>query len=171
MGDFSHGEGETPLEAALGERLRRRHLTLAVAESCTGGLLGGRLTSVSGSSDYFVGGVMSYANSVKTKILGVSARLIARHGAVSKECAAAMAQGARKKLGASIGLSITGIAGPGGGTKAKPVGLVYLAVSGPGSMSAVKRIDVHGPRETIRGRAVTAALRLAFVSLLKANDA
>ncbi len=159
---FAHGEDDASLEVAVGERLLKRRLTLAVAESCTGGLLGGRLTSVPGSSRYFLGGVMSYANSAKINMLGIPARLIARHGAVSKECAIAMAQGARKKLGADLGLSITGIACPGGGTKDKPVGRVYIAVSGPERSQIVRQIDIHGSRETIRGRAVTAALRLAF---------
>jgi nicotinamide-nucleotide amidase len=162
VGEYAHGEGDVSLEAALGARLRKRGLALAVAESCTGGLLGSRLTSVPGSSDYFLGGIISYANSVKMRSLGVPARLLARRGAVSAECAAALARGARRALGADVGVSITGVAGPGGGTKTKPVGLVYVAVSGPGRAEAVKRLEIHGPREAVRGRAVTAALRLAY---------
>jgi nicotinamide-nucleotide amidase len=162
VGEHAHGEGADTLEFALGKRLKKKGLGLAVAESCTGGLLGGRMTSVPGSSSYFLGGVISYANAVKIKSLGVPSALIARHGAVSAECAAAMARGVRKALNADVGLSVTGIAGPDGGTKAKPVGLVFVAVSGPGRAESVKRLEINGPRDAVRGRAVTAALRLAF---------
>lgn len=160
VGSWCYGEGDTTLEAAMGERLKRRNLTLGVAESCTGGLLGGRLTSVPGSSAWFTGGIIAYANSVKTSRLGVSAALIKKHGAVSEECALAMAAGARRALGAKIALSVTGVAGPDGGTKAKPVGLVHLAVSGPGKTARAKRLDIHGPRESVRSRAASAALVL-----------
>jgi len=162
VGAFVHGEGDQTLEHALGARLKKKRLTLAAAESCTGGLMGGRITSVPGSSSYFLGGVVSYANSVKIKSLGVPSALIAKHGAVSAECAAAMARGARKALGADVGVSITGIAGPDGGTKEKPVGLVFVAVSGPGRAETLKRLEINGPRDVVRGRAVAVALRLAF---------
>ena len=162
VGEYAHGEADVTLEAALGARLRKRGLTLAVAESCTGGLLGGRLTSVPGSSAYFLGGVISYADSVKIRRLGVAPSLLAEHGAVSAECAAALARGARRALGADVGVSITGVAGPGGGTKTKPVGLVFVAVSGPRRAQAVKRLEINGPREAVRSRAVSAALRLAY---------
>lgn len=162
VGEFAHGEGDTTLEKALGALLTKKRLTLAVAESCTGGLLGGRLTSVAGSSAFFVGGIISYANSVKVGQLGVPSKLISRHGAVSAECAAAMAHGVRKALRADLGVAITGVAGPGGGTKDKPVGLVYVSVSGPGRVDTVKKIEINGPRDAVRGRAVTAALRQAF---------
>ncbi len=162
VGEFAHGEGDETLEAALGRRLRARGLTLAVAESCTGGLIGARLTSVPGASEYFRGGTIAYANAVKVRALGVPRALLARRGAVSPEVAAAMARGARRAAGASVGLAVTGIAGPGGGTKAKPVGLVYAAVSGPGRRGCVRRLRIHGPREAVRSRAATAALRLAF---------
>jgi len=165
VSDFAHGEGEETLEHALGERLRRRGLTLAVAESCTGGLLGGRLTAVPGSSTYFLGGVIAYANALKVRSLGVPSRLLSRHGAVSAECAAAMARGARRELGASLGVAVTGIAGPQGGTAEKPVGTVFVAVSGPGRAETVRRLDVIGPRENVRSRAVTSALRLAYDAL------
>ena len=115
-----------------------------------------------GSSAYFLGGIIAYANSVKVRRLGVSAGLLKKHGAVSAECAAALARGARRTLGSDIGVSITGVAGPDGGTKEKPVGLVFAAVSGPGRAEAVKRLEIHGPRDAVRSRAVTAALRLAF---------
>ncbi len=167
VGEFAHGEGDETLERALGERLKKRGLTLAVAESCTGGLMGGRITAVPGSSAYFLGGVLSYANSAKTRLLGVPAKTISKHGAVSAECAAAMARGARRKLGADLGVAITGVAGPDGGTKEKPVGLVFVAVSGPGRAEAVKRLEINGPRDAVRSRAATAALRLAFDAIAR----
>ena len=107
------------------DRCRERGLTLATAESCTGGLVAARLTSVPGSSDVFVGGIVSYANEVKIGELGVPAELIEQHGAVSAEVAEAMARGARERLGVDVAVSVTGVAGPDGGTEEKPVGLVY----------------------------------------------
>jgi nicotinamide-nucleotide amidase len=166
VGTYAHGEGDATLESALGARFRERGLTLAVAESCTGGLLGSRVTAVAGSSDYFLGGILAYANSAKVRLLGVPAKLIARRGAVSAECAAAMARGARRALGADVGVAITGVAGPGGGTKEKPVGLVFVAVSGPGRAETFRRLEINGPREAVRSRAATAALRLAFDAAL-----
>lgn len=160
VGRWSFGEGDATLEATLGARLKKLGLTLGVAESCTGGLLGGRLTSVPGSSAWFSGGIIAYANGVKTRQLGVSPALIKKHGAVSPECARAMATGVRKAVGADIGVSITGVAGPDGGTKAKPVGLVHVAVSGPGAAIRVKSHTIHGPREAVRSRAASAALTL-----------
>ncbi len=162
VGSFAHGEGDATLESALGARLKKKRLTLGAAESCTGGLFGARVTAVPGSSRYFLGAIVSYANEVKIKQLGVPRGIIARHGAVSAECAAALAAGVRRRLGADMGVSITGVAGPGGGTKDKPVGLVFIAVSGPGRARSGKRLEINGPREAVRGRAVTAALRLAF---------
>jgi nicotinamide-nucleotide amidase len=162
VGEFAYGEGDATLEAALGARLKKKRLTLAVAESCTGGLLGSRITAVPGSSAYFIGGIISYANAVKTNSLGVTAKLLKMHGAVSAESAAAMARGARRTLAADIGVAITGVAGPDGGTTEKPVGLVFVAVSGPGRAEAVKRLEINGPREAVRSRAVTSALRLAL---------
>jgi len=165
VGEFAHGEGETTLEAAVGARLKARGISIAVAESCTGGLLGGSLTSVPGASSYFLGGVIAYENAVKNRRLGVPSRLLARHGAVSAECAAAMAKGARAALNSDMALAVTGVAGPGGGTAGKPAGLVFVAVCGPGRSNSVRRLEVHGPRETVRQRAVTAALRLAYDAL------
>ncbi len=165
VGRWSYGEGDATLEGVLGEKLRRRRLTLAVAESCTGGLLGGRLTAVPGSSDWFQGGIIAYANSVKTRSLGVPSSLLNRHGAVSVECAEAMALGVRRSIKTDIGVSITGIAGPAGGTKDKPVGTVHVAVSGPGKARMAKHILAHGPRDAVRSRAVTAALSLLKESL------
>lgn len=162
VGTHAHGEGETSLEAALGARLKKRGLTLSVAESCTGGLLGGRITAVPGSSAWFNGGVIAYENAAKIRVLGVPANTISRRGAVSPECAAAMAGRVRRVLHSDVGISITGVAGPGGGTKEKPVGLVFVAVSGPGRAASALRLEINGPREAVRSRAVTAALRLAF---------
>jgi PncC family amidohydrolase len=117
------------IEMVLGQALRERGLTLAVAESCTGGLLGHRITDVPGSSEYFLGGVVAYAYEAKERLLGVEHNTLYEHGAVSRETALAMARGARSAFGADVGLSVTGIAGPGGGLPEKPVGLTWVAVS------------------------------------------
>jgi PncC family amidohydrolase len=120
---------QEPLEKQIGELLTAKNQTLAVAESCTGGLLGHRLTEVPGSSTYFLGGVVAYAYDVKERLLGVKHDTLYNYGAVSRETALEMARGARRVLGTDIGLSVTGIAGPTGGTPDKPVGLVYIALS------------------------------------------
>jgi len=139
--------------------LRDRGLTLGTAESCTGGLVAARITDVPGSSDVFLGSIVSYADSVKRDRLGVPDDVLAAHGAVSAETAEAMAAGARAALGVDVAVSVTGIAGPGGGTEEKPVGLVYLHAVGPdGEVS--RRLDFPGDRETIRLRAAVAALHL-----------
>lgn len=119
------------LEIQIGNLLRARSMTLAAAESCTGGLVADRLTNVPGSSDYFVGGVVAYANSVKTQTLGVLPETIERHGAVSRETALEMARGARMLLTADIAVSVTGIAGPGGGLPGKPVGTTWIGLAAP----------------------------------------
>jgi nicotinamide-nucleotide amidase len=139
--------------------LRERGLTLSTAESCTGGLVSARLTDVPGSSAVFVGGVVAYSNDVKAAELGVPEDVLREHGAVSAETAAAMAQGARERLGADIAVSVTGVAGPDGGTEEKPVGLVFLHASGPMGEKPL-RFDFPGDRATIRGRATVAALHL-----------
>lgn len=120
------------LAQQIGEKLRARHWTLAVAESCTGGLLGDRITDVPGSSDYFLGGVLAYNNQVKHNLLGVRQETLETVGAVSAPCAAEMAQGVRRLLHADVALSITGIAGPSGDTASKPLGLTYIHLSAPG---------------------------------------
>jgi nicotinamide-nucleotide amidase len=148
---------------------RERGLTLATAESCTGGLVAGRLTAVPGSSDVFRGGVVAYADDVKAKELGVPRALLEAHGAVSAEAARAMAEGARSQLDADVAVSTTGVAGPGGGTEDKPVGLVFLHVAGPEG-EEVRRIDLPGDREMIRGRATTAALHLLRRHLTQSRD-
>jgi nicotinamide-nucleotide amidase len=146
-----------PLEKVVLDSLKRHKDTLAVAESCTGGMLAKQLTDIPGSSACFVGGVVSYSNDVKRSFLGVSEALIKKHGAVSGPVAAAMASGVRARMGSAWGVGITGIAGPAGGTRAKPVGLVYLGLAGPGVR---KTLDLHlrGSRDAIRQRTVLAAL-------------
>jgi nicotinamide-nucleotide amidase len=138
---------------------------LAAAESCTAGLLCARLTSVPGSSAYFRGGVLAYHDGVKRGLLGVRAATLARQGAVSAACAREMAAGARRVTGADVGVSVTGIAGPAGGSAAKPVGLVFTALAGPGSGVAVRRWRFSGDREAVRQRAVAAALRQLWTTL------
>lgn len=160
VGERVFGEGDATLESAVVARLREKKLTLAAAESCTGGLLGQRLTATAGSSDVFVGGVVAYANEVKIAQLGVPARLIEKDGAVSRACALAMAAGARERLKADVGVSITGIAGPGGGTKDKPVGLVYVAASGAWRQPEVRELRLLGGRDDVRARSASAALDL-----------
>jgi PncC family amidohydrolase len=135
-------------------------LTLATAESCTGGMVAARLTSVAGSSDVFTGAVVSYADDVKVSELGVPEELIRAHGAVSPEVARAMAQGARERLGVDVAVSVTGIAGPGGATTEKPVGLVYTHAVGPGGAERAGDLNFPGDRATIRVRATVAALHL-----------
>jgi nicotinamide-nucleotide amidase len=152
-------EDERPVEELVLDACRDEGLTLAVAESCTGGLVAARLTSVAGSSDVFRGGVVAYANDVKAGELGVSGELLERHGAVSAEVAAAMAAGARERLGADVALAVTGVAGPGGGTPEKPVGLVHLHAEGPGGGRALE-LNVPGDRGAVRGRATVAGLHL-----------
>ena len=154
---FSRSELPTP--ALVVDLLRARGLTLAAAESCTGGLVGARLTEVPGSSDVFLGSAVTYADGAKIELLGVPPALIERHGAVSPEVAAAMAAGARERFGADVAVSVTGVAGPGGGTPEKPVGLVYLHAVGPAGDRAA-HFELPGDRETIRGRATVAALHL-----------
>ncbi len=151
-------QGES-LEQIVGYYLQMRSATLAVAESCTGGLIGERLTSVSGSSRYFAGGALVYSNEMKTKLAEVPKKLIQEHGAVSAEVALAMAEGIRKRCGATWGLAVTGIAGPTGGTPEKPVGLVYHAVSNGEASDVVER-RFPGDRERVRRWASQQALDL-----------
>jgi len=154
---FSREEG--PTAGLVLDLLRARGLTLATAESCTGGLVAARLTDVPGSSDVFLGSVVAYSDTVKHEQLGVPAEVLSEHGAVSAEAAAAMARGARDRLGADVAVAVTGVAGPGGGTEAKPVGLVFLHASGSLGERDL-RLDLPGDRATIRGRAAVAALHL-----------
>ncbi|MBE7189567.1 competence/damage-inducible protein A [Jatrophihabitans endophyticus] len=134
-------------------------LTIATAESCTAGLLAGRLTDLAGSSAYVLGGLVTYSDEAKTELAGVPAELVERLGAVSAEVAVAMAEGARRRLGTDVGVGITGVAGPGGGTPEKPVGLVHLCVSGPNGRLA-REIHVPGSRADVRQRTVVVALHM-----------
>jgi nicotinamide-nucleotide amidase len=152
------------LEERIGEILTRRGLTLAVAESCTGGLLGHRITNVSGSSAYFQGGVISYSNEAKERILGVAHEILVQHGAVSEETALAMATGARRLLDTDIAVSVTGIAGPTGGTPDKPVGLVYIGLAAEG-VEVCQRHIWQGDRSHNKERSAQAALELLLTHL------
>jgi len=159
LGEYLFAEDERPVEELVLAACLKRGLSLATAESCTGGLVAARLTSVPGSSDAFLGGVVAYADVVKRAELGVSEELLARHGAVSAEVAAAMAAGARARLDADVAVAVTGIAGPGGGTPEKPVGLVYLHAEGTEG-TASRELNLPGDRSAIRGRATAAALHV-----------
>ena len=160
VGEFVYGDDDTDLAAVVLDACRRRGLTIAVGESCTGGLLGARLTSVPGSSDVVLGGVIAYSNAVKTAELGVPEAMIAEHGAVSEPVARQMAAGARARLGAAVGVGITGVAGPGGGTPEKPVGTVWVAVDVEGAEPRAVRNPFVGDRDEIRFRAAQFALDL-----------
>jgi len=151
-------DGRSIAEIAL-DLCRARGLTLAAAESCTGGLVAARLTAVPGASAVFEGGVVSYSDDVKESALGVPHDVLERHGAVSAEVAKAMAEGVRARLGADVGVSVTGVAGPDGGTEEKPVGLVFVHAVGPDGEEA-RRSELPGDRGMIRGRATAAALHL-----------
>ena len=159
VGESLFSEDERSIGALVLDLCRSHGLTLATAESCTGGLVAARLTAVPGSSDVFRGSVVAYADDVKERELAVPAELLAAHGAVSAEVAAAMAAGVRQRLGTDVAVSVTGVAGPGGGTPEKPVGLVYLHASAPGG-ELWAEFSVPADRETIRVRATVAALHL-----------
>lgn len=150
---------EDSLEYKVGRMLADNRLTIACAESCTGGLLSGRLTAVPGSSAYVMGGVVSYTNEVKVSHLGLSPEILAAHGAVSGETAGRMAEGIRSRMDTDIGVGITGIAGPGGATDTKPVGLVYIAVSGNNGTVTLRNIFA-GSRHQVRWQATEKALKM-----------
>lgn len=169
VGRHLFSEDERPVEELVLEACRERELTLATAESSTGGLVSARLTSVPGSSDVFLGGVVAYANEVKAGELDVPADVLERHGAVSAEAAAAMAAGARARLGADVAVAVTGIAGPGGGSPEKPVGLVYLHAESPDG-SRTRELNLPGGRDAVRGRATAAALHLVRTLLARNGD-
>lgn len=147
------------IEKTIARILRYRHLTLAVAESCTGGLIASRLTDIPGSSVYFVAGIVAYANEAKIKILGIDHETIRKFGAVSRQTAMAMAQNVRHLFGTHIGLAVTGIAGPAGGSTAKPVGTVFISVS-LGHRTYFKKYQFRGSRLEIKKLAKNAALAL-----------
>jgi nicotinamide-nucleotide amidase len=159
--EFIYGEGDADLAALVLDRARAKGLRLGAAESCTGGLVGGRLTEVPGSSDVFMGAVVCYHNDLKTSLLGVPSTVIAAEGAVSEAVARAMAAGARTRLAVDAAVAVTGIAGPGGGTEAKPVGTIWLAVS-LGEAVQARHLLLAGCRHDIRARAAQAALSLLY---------
>jgi nicotinamide-nucleotide amidase len=162
---YAYGEDDADLAAVVLEQCRVLGYKLAVAESCTGGMLGERLTNIPGSSDVFLGGIIAYHNEVKQNLLGVRKEDIAQYGAVSEAVALEMATGVREKLGGDVGVSVTGIAGPGGGTAEKPVGLVWIAVHA--SEVKARRFHVPGDRAEIRQRAAQAALEMVRRALSK----
>ncbi len=145
----------------LGRLLRSSGKTLAVAESCTGGLLAGAVTSIPGSSDYFLGGVIAYGNAVKSAALGVPSRLIDAHGAVSAQVAEAMADGVLERIPADVSIATTGIAGPGGGSRGKPVGTVWVAVAVRGGVRYSHRFRFRGDRGKVRRDTVRASMAAA----------
>ncbi len=159
VGEYVYSEDDRGLEVVVGELLKERGLRLAVAESCTGGLLGGRVTSVPGSSAWFVGGAIVYTGAAKIDLAGVPRELIAAHGEVSEEVARALARGVSKRFSVACGLGVTGIAGPDGGTEAKPVGTVHVAAVAPQGVYH-RHLRLRGNRAQIRERSVTAALEL-----------
>jgi nicotinamide-nucleotide amidase len=156
IGRYVYGEDGADLAEVVLGQCRRRGMKVAVAESCTGGMLGARLTAIPGSSDVFLGGVIAYDNGVKRDVLGVSSADLDEHGAVSMEVASAMASSVRHLVKADIGVGITGVAGPGGGTAAKPVGMVWVALDGVATEARCLRL--FGTREEVRQRAAQAAL-------------
>jgi nicotinamide-nucleotide amidase len=166
---YLFAEDERPIEEIVLALCRAQGVTLSAAESCTGGMVAERITSVPGASDVFAGSVVSYSNALKQHLLGVSNELIERHGAVSAEVAAAMASGARMQLGSDVAVAVTGIAGPAGGTPEKPVGLVYLHVASPLGEGA-RELNLPGEREQIRRRSTVAALHLVRRVLAQNRD-
>ena len=155
---------KTPLEISVGEKMRAQGLTMAVAESSTDGLISHLVTSAPGSSAYFLGGVVSYADTVKQAVLGVRGETLAQHGAVSRQCALEMARGVRETLGAQVGVAVTGIAGPGGGTAEKPVGLTWIAVITPAGERA-ECFEWSGDRAENKNSSAEAALKLLLDEL------
>ena len=152
------------LEALISEHLLQTGWRLALGESCTGGLVGHRITQVPGSSQYFLGGVIAYSNYAKQTLLGVSPQTLSTHGAVSEQAALEMASGARRVLAAEVGLSVTGIAGPGGGSQDKPVGLTWIAINTPNKEQAICNVWT-GNREQNKADSADAALTLLLETL------
>jgi nicotinamide-nucleotide amidase len=170
-GDMLFSEDSSSVDVQVAALLRgdgtRAPLTIATAESCTGGLLAARLTELPGASEYVRGGIVAYSNDAKVSLVGVPAELIEQHGAVSPEVAQALAEGARAMLGADVGVGVTGVAGPAGGTPEKPVGLVCLSVVGPdGAAPLTRSVNLPGGRVDVRDRATTIALHLVRRSLV-----
>lgn len=166
--DLTEGGGEEDLPLRIIRALRASKLTIGVAESCTGGLIAKRLTDPPGASTAFLGGVVAYANEVKVKVLGVAQQTIEQHGAVSAETASEMAVGARRVLGADIAVSVTGIAGPGGGSTEKPVGTVWIGIA-MGTRVGARHWLLSGDRDAIRVQAAETALHLLWRLLTDAH--
>jgi len=160
------GELTMKLEKAIGDLLRQKGWTLSIAESCTGGLICDRITDVSGSSDYFMGGMVNYSNESKAKHLGIPLDYIKRYGAVSPQVARRMAQGVRKAFDTTFGLSTTGVAGPTGGTKRSPVGRIFIGLTAGGEVW-VKKLDLKGTRREIKEKATENALRFFYEILVE----
>ncbi|GJL64408.1 MAG: competence/damage-inducible protein A [Nitrospirales bacterium] len=165
LGDSVYAEDEHTMETVVGQQLQSASLSLALAESCTGGLIGHRLTQIAGSSAYLDRSFVCYSNQAKQDLLAVPRKLLNRHGAVSEPVARAMAVGARKQSRADVGLSVTGIAGPSGGTASKPVGLVFIGIAGPYGTYA-KPFQFYGDRQDVKMRASQAALNILRLYLL-----
>lgn len=161
--------GEPTLAARLVELLKQRGETLAVVESCTGGMLGQTVTAVAGSSAAFAGGFLTYSNELKQRIVGVRGETLAAHGAVSAECAAEMAAGGRERTGATWCVSVTGVAGPDGGSEAKPVGTVFVGLAGPGGVRT-KLFRIPGLREDVRQRSVMSALAMLYFAVVRGEQ-
>lgn len=157
LGEYIYGEGETSLELEVGSELIERDLSIAVAESCTGGILSARLINCPGISQVFMEGCLAYSNAAKMNSLGVKASTLEEYGAVSEETAIEMARGAAAKNGSRVGISTTGIAGPDGGSEDKPVGLVYIGLCMDG-VEKVKKLTLTGSRERIRNQAALLSL-------------
>ncbi|HEX5605178.1 MAG TPA: nicotinamide-nucleotide amidohydrolase family protein, partial [Candidatus Binatia bacterium] len=166
LGSHIYAEGDTTLEQRVGQLLSERHRTLALAESCTGGLISHRITSIAGSSAYYLGGVTSYANDVKIELLGVRPATLEKYGAVSQETALEMSHGVREKIGADYGLSVTGIAGPSGGTPEKPVGTVWISIAQEKNHQA-RLFHFHGDRERVILASSQAALNWLRLALFE----
>lgn len=156
---------DTDLDAVVAELFRQKRLTLSLAESCTGGMIAARITAVAGSSDYFLEGAVTYADAAKVRVLGVAPELLAAHGAVSRETAVAMAGGIRERSGSDLALAVTGIAGPGGGSVEKPVGLVYIALASAAGCE-VRECRFSGSREEIRILTAGTALEMLHRHLI-----
>ncbi|MEA2021381.1 MAG: CinA family nicotinamide mononucleotide deamidase-related protein [Candidatus Caldatribacteriota bacterium] len=166
LGNYIYGSDEETIEEVVGKLLKTKKLTVAVAESCTGGMLGEMITRIPGSSEYFQGGVISYNAKIKKDLLKVPLEAIKKHGEVSKEVAQLMAEGVRSCCHSDIGISITGIAGPGGATKKKKVGLVYIALA-DGKKTLTQKLQLFGNRQLVRLRSTRRALNMLRMYLTK----
>ena len=165
VGEEWDEESHMKLERTIGDFLRKKGWTLSIAESCTGGLVCDRITNISGSSDYFMGRMVTYSNESKAEHLGIPLSIIRRHGAVSQQVARRMAQGVRRTFHTTFGLSTTGVAGPTGGTKRSPIGRVFVGLS-DGRRTWVKKLDLNGNRREIKKEATEEALHFFYEALI-----